>query len=218
MLTFKIAIGIFNYMITTKNQTVTGGTWNDGFPEILVYLDYSYLPVRTFVEVHNTILQVHDYLIELFDLDKEDIFKWYQFQVTELQTGNSSWIKLEFNFHFPDKKKKDGKLMKAIRRFAFVAGLLGLIISGQEIYLNSLRIENEKNKLEQTMPAETIREAQKLNLNVEKLDDPETRRYISSVKKQLAAAVSDDNIRSLQINGHELKRAKPKLRSGSFDL
>ena len=205
-------------MITTESQGLAEGTWNEGFPEILVYLDYSFLPVRTFLEVHNIILQVHDFLISLFNLDKEEIYEWYQFEIKELRTGNSSLIKLEFNFHFPDKMKKNSKLMKAIRKFAFVAGLFAVIIGGQEIYLNSLKIENEKTKLERSLPPETIREGKKLDINIQKLQDPDTQRYITSVKKRLATAVAEKNITSLQINGQEIKVKKSGKFSGSFDL
>jgi hypothetical protein len=205
-------------MITTASQGFEEGTWNEGFPEILVYLDYSFLPVRTFLEVHNILLQLHDYLISLFDLDKEEIYEWYQFEVKELRTGNSSLIKLEFNFHFPDKMKKNSKLIKAIKRFAFVASLFAVIIGGQEIYLNTLKIENEKTKIERSIPPETRREGEKLDINIQKLQTPETQRYITSVRKQLADAVAGNNISSLQINGQELKRKNILRKSGSFDL
>ena len=205
-------------MITTASQGFEEGTWNEGFPEILVYLDYSFLPVRTFLEVHNILLQLHDYLISLFDLDKEEIYEWYQFEVKELRTGNSSLIKLEFNFHFPDKMKKNSKLIKAIKRFAFVASLFAVIIGGQEIYLNTLKIENEKTKIERSIPPETRREGEKLDINIQKLQTPETQRYITSVRMQLADAVAGNNISSLQINGQELKRKNILRKSGSFDL
>ncbi|NEU07496.1 hypothetical protein GZH53_04135 [Flavihumibacter sp. R14] len=205
-------------MINTETKGLDEGTWNEGFPEILVYLDYSYLPLRTFLEVHHIISDAHDFLIRLFDLDKEEIYEWYRFEIKELETGNSSLVKLEFNFHFPEKIKRNSRLMKAVRAFAFIASLFAVIIGGQEIYLNSLKIELEKTKVERTIQPETIKEGKKLNLNIEKLTEPEAQRYIISVRKQLASAVSDNNIRSLQINGNELKRKVQPPASGSFDL
>ena len=205
-------------MITTETHGLAEGAFNEGFPEITVYLDYSFLPVRTFLEVHRIILEVHDYLVSLFDLDREEIYEWYRFDIKELQTGNSSMIKLECNFHFPEKMKKNSKLMKAMRKFAFVASLFAVIIGGQEIYLNALKIENEKAEMERTISPETKTEGRKLDLNMQKLEEPATGRYITSVKKLLADAVAEKNIHSLQVNGQELKRKAPHVKPGSFDL
>jgi hypothetical protein len=204
-------------MIVKENQALEE-TSNESFPSISVYLAYTYLPAQTFLEVQNIILKVHDFMIKLFDLDKEEIYPWYRFEIKELLTGNSALINFEFNFRFPYQMKKNSSLNKAIRRFAFVASLFAVIIGGQEIYLNTLKIENEKTKLERSIPPETRNEGEKLNLNIQKLQEPQTQRYITSVKKQLASAVEEKNIRSLQINGHELKLKDPHLKSGSFDL
>lgn len=205
-------------MLIAENQDLGEGTWEEGFPAMLVYLDYTFLPLRTFLDVHNIILETHDYLIDLFELDKEQIFEWYQFEIKELQTGNSSVIKLEFNFHFPEKTKKNSRLLKAIKRFAFVASLFSAIIGAQEIYLNSLEIKNEKTKLERSIPHKTMSEGKKLDINIQKLQEPETQRYITSVKKRLADAVAGKNILSFQINGEEIKTKRKRPVSGSFDL
>jgi len=205
-------------MNATATTDLEQETVNDGFPTISVYLDYSYLPVETFLKVNNIILQAHQYMVALFDLDKEDIYKWYHFEIKELRTGNSSIINFEFNFRFPEKVKRTIKLEKAIRRFAFVASLFAVVIAGQEIYLNTLKIKNEKTKLEQTVPPKTVKDAKRLNLNIEKLKLSETIGYITSVKNELADAVDEDNVLRLEINGNELKRTKHRFHAGSFDL
>lgn len=205
-------------MNTTTTKDLEEETVNDGFPSISVYLDYSYLPVETFLKVNNIILQTHQYMVTLFDLDKEDIYQWYHFEITELRTGDSSIINFEFNFHFPEKMKRTAKLEKAIKRFALVASLFALVIAGQEIYLNTLKIKNEKTKLEQAVPPKTIKDAKRLNLNIEKLKRLETIGYLTSVKNELADAVDEDNMLSLEINGNEMKRVKPHFHAGSFDL
>lgn len=205
-------------MNTTSVQGLEEETVNDGFPSISVYLDYSYLPVETFLKVNNIILQTHQYMVNLFELDKEDIYQWYNFEIKELKTGNSSIINFEFNFHFPNRMKRTAKLEKAIKRFALAAGLFALVIAGQEIYLNTLKIKNEKTKLEQTIPPKTIKDAKRLNLNIDKLKRPETIRYLASVKNKLADAVDEDNIISLEVNGNEMKQTKHHIHAGSFDL
>ncbi|HUH32852.1 MAG TPA: hypothetical protein VLZ28_02805 [Daejeonella sp.] len=205
-------------MNTTSVQGLEEETVNDGFPSISVYLDYSYLPVETFLKVNNIILQTHQYMVNLFELDKEDIYQWYHFEIKELKTGNSSIINFEFNFHFPNRMKRTAKLEKAIKRFALAAGLFALVIAGQEIYLNTLKIKNEKTKLEQTIPPKTIKDAKRLNLNIDKLKRPETIRYLASVKNKLADAVDEDNIISLEVNGNEMKQTKHHIHAGSFDL
>ena len=205
-------------MTITSTKDLDEETVNDGFPSICVYLDYSYLPVETFLKVNNIILQTHQYIITLFDLDKEYIYQWYHFEIKELKTGDSSIINFEFNFHFPNKIKRTAKLEKAIKRFALVASLFALVIAGQEIYLNTLKIKNEKTKLEQTVPPKIIKDAKHLNINIEKLKHTETIKYIANVKNELADAVDDDNIMSLEINGTEMKRAKHHIHAGSFDL
>lgn len=205
-------------MTTISTKDLEEETVNDGFPSISVYLDYSYLPVETFLKVNNIILQTHQYMVTLFDLDKEDIYQWYHFEIKELRTGDSSIINFDFNFHFPEKIKRTAKLEKAIKRFAFMASLLAVVIAGQEIYLNTLKIKNEKTKLEQTVPPEMIKDAKRLNLNIEKLKRSETVDYLTSVKNELADAVDEDNILSLEINGNELKRSKHHFHAGSFDL
>lgn len=205
-------------MNTTATNDLGEETVNDGFPSISVYLDYSYLPVETFLKVNNIILQTHEYMIALFDLDKEDIYQWYHFEITELKTGDSSIIKFDFNFHFPQKLKRTAKLEKAIKRFALVASLFALVIAGQEIYLNTLKIKNEKTKLEQSIPPKTLKDAKRSNLNIEKLKRSETIGYITSVKNELADAVDEENMLSLEINGNEMKRTQHHFHAGSFDL
>ncbi len=205
-------------MLRTKDQEQFADNFSESFPAVEVYFDYAYLPAETFLEVNRIILDAHDFFMNLFGLPGEEIFQWYCFAIKELRSGNSAIINFEFNFRFPDKTKKSAGLEKVIRRFAFVAGLFAAVIGGQEIYLNSLKIKEAQSKLERNLPPEMIRDAEKLNINLKPLMLPENQRYITSVKKNLAAAVSGDNIRSLQINGAQLKRSRPKVNPGSFDL
>jgi hypothetical protein len=194
------------------------------FTSIEIIFKYDYLPLRTFLEVNNLILHTHDYLIKLFKLDEESIYKYYRLEITDLHMG-SAIISFEPKFEFPNNTKKTAKLEKTIKKFALVAAILGSIAKGQEIYLNFIKIFNPnkekieiKNESKTELKPELKKLAKNAGLNIDSLLKENNKTYIYSVQDNLRNIIKGKNIQSLIINGEEIIKPRPKSKGGSFNL
>lgn len=191
---------------------------------IEIIFEYKYLPLKTFLEVNRIVLDTHNYLIKLFELDKDPIYKYYRFEVAELRMG-SAIISFEPKFEFPNNTEKTSKLEKAIKKFALVSAILGSALLGMEIYKTYLEIKKLK-KEETEIKADTKTEihpaladkAKTVGLNLDSLLAEKNKSYLYSVQHNLRNTIKEKNIYSLRINGQEIQKPRPKLKGGSFDL
>jgi hypothetical protein len=191
---------------------------------IEVVFEYNYLPLKTFLEVNNIILETHDYLIKLFELDKEPIYKYYRFEVAELRTG-SAIISFEPKFEFPNNTKKTSKLEKAIKKFALVSAILGSALLGMEIYKTYLEIKKlkrEETEIKNTTKTEInpklVEQAKTVGLNLDSLLAENNKSYIYAVQDNLRNTIKEKNIYSLKINGQEIRKPRLKPKGGNWDL
>lgn len=194
-------------METKKSHTFSSKVSITEFVPIEVTFKYKSLPLKTFLEVNNIILETHDYLIKLFKLDKEPIYEHYRFEIKDLRIG-SAIISIEPKFEFPKGTDgSDSKIEKAIKKFALIIAILTTIVKGQEIYIHNVEIDKlNKNTVTQDIRPEFKDTAKQLNFNLDSLLKPKTRMYMHAVKDNLRDVIKTNDIISLHINGVEIKK------------
>lgn len=179
-----------------------------------IYMQYQYLPFKTFVEVQHIVVEAHDFLVKLFKLDESEYFQYYHMDVEEIHTGS---LELNINFNFDSSKKKEESPKEKSGFLSKVKALtlvLGLVLAGEKVYVETGKVIETTKALTTQQDSATTKPQinQKYNdalknsgiLNQTMLA-PDTANYMDGFNLKLKEAVSNKNIKILQIDNTYVK-------------